>query len=301
MINSNVHSENLFGEVLSKSKDVAQLAKMRLSLLVVFSSLMGYLYACAFDVAVLPMLGLVLGGFFVTAASNTFNQLYERRTDALMKRTEDRPIAAGRMTTSEGVFWAMSFAVSGIFLLNEMTNELTALFATFSLILYAFLYTPLKRLSRLSVYVGAVPGAMPFLLGWVAFNGTFTFEAGLLFLIQFLWQLPHTWSIAWLLKGDYSKVGIKMMPTNWKNPTTDASVTLLTSVLLLIACMLPVYYGFVGLFGAFAALLFGLYFCYRSLGLLIKQDMSAAKSVLMASILFLPLMQIGFVIDKMIP
>jgi len=300
MIKQQTYYFNISVSLAAKAKDIAQLVKMRLSLLVVFSSAMGYLYASQLAVNATELLGLIVGGFLITGASNAFNQVYEKRTDAIMKRTENRPIASGKMSALEGAIWGVFMGVIGIISLIEFTNELCALFATFSLILYAFLYTPFKRISRISVYIGAIPGAMPFLLGWVAFTGVFNLEAGLLFLIQFVWQLPHTWSIAWLLKEDYKKVGIKMMPTNWIKPKIDAFVTLFASVLLLFCCLLPFIAGYINYIGLLTTLILGAYFIFKSWKLYKTCNLKDAKSVLMGSIVFLPLVQIGYVIDKIV-
>lgn len=301
MINSSkAYHLNIQEVIASRLTDLAQLVKMRLSLLVVFSSGMGYLYASSMEIKALELIALLVGGFLITGASNAFNQVYEKRIDAIMKRTESRPIASERMSSREGAIWGLLMGGIGVVTLIEFTNELCAMFATLSMILYAFLYTPLKRVSRISVYVGAIPGAMPFLLGYVACTGEFNFEAGLLFLIQFIWQLPHTWSIAWLLKGDYQKVGIKMMPTNWTKPKTDAVITMASALVLLGACLLPFAYGYVGYIGLSTTMILGTYFIYKTWTLVKNIDQVSAKSVLMGSILFLPLVQIGYVIDKII-
>jgi len=300
MLNQNTYNLNQVELVSAKLADLAQLVKMRLTLLVVFSSAMGYLYASELAINPIQIIALLVGGFLITGSSNALNQVYEKRIDSIMKRTENRPVASGRMSATEGAIWGMLMGAVGVIILIEFTNELCAMFATLSLILYAFLYTPLKRISRISVYVGAIPGAMPFLLGWVAFTAQFNLEAGLLFLIQFIWQLPHTWSIAWLLKSDYQKVGIQMMPTNWKNPKLDAFITLLSAVVLLAACIVPFVFGFIGVIGLVITMTLGIYFIFKTWNLFKTCEMSQAKAVLIGSILFLPLVQIGYVIDKIV-
>ena len=184
--------------------DVVKLTKVRLTSSVVFSAIAGYFIA-ANQLNTLLLIYLVLGGFFVVAASNGFNQLIEKDYDKLMQRTADRPLPTKRMSSSE-VFWiSFLMAVLGIFLLYKI-NFLTGFFGTLSIFLYVLIYTPLKRVSPISVFVGAFPGAIPFMLGWVAATNDFDIEPGILFAIQFIWQFPHFWAIAWVTHEDYLKV-----------------------------------------------------------------------------------------------
>lgn len=197
------------------------LVKMRLSLVVVFSSLMGYLIAAGSEIRWEHMLYLALGGFLVTASANTLNQVLEREYDQYMVRTSTRPLAASRMKVSEAVLFAGLSCLAGIIML-ALLNPLTAMLGMLSLIIYAFIYTPLKRYSTLAVAVGAIPGALPVLIGFAAFDNKLTFVAFALFVIQFLWQFPHFWSIGFLSFDDYKKAGYKLLPE--QNGTIDRSV-----------------------------------------------------------------------------
>lgn len=290
-----------FKEMLrERFAEYAQLVKMRLTLLVVFSSAMGYVYASGATIEPLGLFGLILGGFMITGAANTFNQVYEREIDQLMVRTANRPIASGRVSLVEGILFGVLMTVVGTWALHEFTNILCTAFGLASLVIYAFIYTPLKRVGNISVYIGAIPGAMPFILGYVAFMGDFTFEAGLLFFIQFIWQLPHTWSIAWLLNKDYSKAGIKMLPLGQKVNKANSVFNLFFVLLLVPVALLPVFYGFTSWITIGSVAIGSILFVLASFGLVRENSIPKAKKVLFASILFLPLVQIGMVLDKLI-
>lgn len=286
--------------VSDRASEYAALVKMRLSLLVVFSSLMGYVYASGSAIQLSSLVGLLIGGFFVTGAANTFNQLIEKDIDRLMVRTASRPLSSGRMSLLEGIFIGVLMVALGVWTLNEFTNVACMAFGLASLVIYSFIYTPLKRMGTLSVYIGAIPGAMPFILGWMAFKGDFTFEAGLLFLIQFVWQLPHTWSIAWLLNKDYSKVGIKMLPYRQNKTFINGMICFISAVILVPVALLPFYYGFTSWISLVAVILTGGVFVFNAFNLMMKREDKNAKKVLFASIVFLPVVQIAMVLDKLI-
>ena len=197
----------------SRIKDLALLVKFRLASLVVFSAVMSYLIAAGDGFSWQAILALGLGGFLVTGAANSLNQVLEKDYDKLMTRTALRPLAAGRMQSSTAVLIAGISSVAGILLLS-LFNPLTAMLGMLSLLLYSFVYTPLKRFSPLAVWVGAIPGALPCMIGVVAFEGEITFLAIVLFFIQFLWQFPHFWAIAWLADEDYKRAGFQLLPTN---------------------------------------------------------------------------------------
>ena len=207
--------------------EVGLLVKFRLTLTVVFSSVIAYVIAATGSVELIPLIMLGLGGFLVTAAANAFNQVLEREYDKQMERTAGRPLAAGRMQISEAVVLAGLMCLFGIVILG-LFNPLTAFLGMISLIMYAFIYTPLKRYSTLAVAVGAIPGALPAMIGCVAFEGTISWLAIILFGIQFLWQFPHFWSIGWLSFDQYQRAGFKLVPM--KNGLIDPNLGLNSSI-----------------------------------------------------------------------
>jgi protoheme IX farnesyltransferase len=211
-ISSNSIPEKLnFSTVFS---DFKQLTKVGLSLSVVFSSVAGYLLAVD-KIDILTILMLAIGGYLMVGASNAFNQIIEKDTDALMKRTKNRPLPTGRMHVSMAMVIAISFTILGLTILYNI-NPKSALFGAISIFLYTSVYTPLKSVTPLAVFVGAIPGAIPFMLGWVAATNHFSIEPGTLFLIQFFWQFPHFWAIAWLQFDEYKKAGFNLMPMGQK-------------------------------------------------------------------------------------
>ncbi|MBJ10467.1 MAG: protoheme IX farnesyltransferase [Flavobacteriales bacterium] len=278
--------------------DVVKLTKVRLTSSVVFSAIAGYFIA-ANQLNTLLLIYLVLGGFFVVAASNGFNQLIEKDYDKLMQRTADRPLPTKRMSSSE-VFWiSFLMALLGIFLLYKI-NFLTGFFGTLSIFLYVLIYTPLKRVSPISVFVGAFPGAIPFMLGWVAATNDFDIEPGILFAIQFIWQFPHFWAIAWVCNDDYEKAGFIMLPgkkdksTAWKN--------VVYTFFLIPLSVLPVF-GITGnlqlsLIAAIFVLIAGIWFFSIALNLYKKLTDESAKKLMFASFIYLPSVQLIFVLDK---
>lgn len=287
----------------NKIKDYSQLAKLRLSSTVVFSALVGYLLAVD-EVDFKILLMLLVGGFMVVASSNGFNQVYERNTDKLMDRTKERPMPAGRMATSEGLLFSSILGLIGMVILYYI-NPKSAMFGAAALVLYAAVYTPLKTVSPIAVFVGAFPGAIPFMLGWVAATDQFGIEAGTLFAIQFLWQFPHFWAIAWLLDEDYKKAGIRMLPSGLKDKRS-AFQAMLYTIWLIPVSILPLVFPYVGIesklllspIGAILILLMGI-FLYRKSALLLKNcDQTSAKKLMFGSLIYLPVVQIIYVLDK---
>ena len=218
-------------------RDFKQLTKVGLSLSVVFSSLAGYLLA-AEEIKALTLILLAIGGYLMVGASNAFNQIIEKDTDALMKRTMNRPLPTGRMHVSMAMVIAVSFTILGIAILYSI-NPKSALFGAISIFLYTSVYTPLKPITPLAVFVGAIPGAIPFMLGWVAATNTFSIEPGILFLIQFFWQFPHFWAIAWLQFDEYKKAGFNLMPMGKKNKKAVIQIIIYTSCLIIVS-IIPV-------------------------------------------------------------
>jgi protoheme IX farnesyltransferase len=282
-------------------RDFAEITKVRLSVSVVFSSVAGYLLGTpAIDFKVLLM--LALGGYFMVGASNAYNQIIERDLDALMDRTKNRPIPAGRMSVQTAFIIATLFTVLGIGTLYVI-NPKTALFGAISIFMYVSLYTPLKTKTPLSVFVGAFPGAIPFMLGWVAATNDFGIEAGTLFMIQFFWQFPHFWAIGWFLYDDYKKGGFYMLPNGKRDKGTATQVVLYT--LWTVLCSLIPALGITGLFylSPVAAVIIGLlgvWFLLAAIKLYRKQDAKTAKRLMLTSVSYITLLQIIYVVDKFI-
>ena len=229
---------NLTVKPTSLISDFKEITKMRLSLSVVFSSIAGYLLG-ADVVSVYHILLLSLGGYFMVGASNAFNQIIERDLDALMDRTKFRPIPAGRMSVNSAFLLASLFTIFGIIILY-IINPQTAMFGAISIFLYTSAYTPLKTKTPLAVFVGAIPGAIPFMLGWVAATNDFGIEPGTLFMLQFFWQFPHFWAIGWFLHDDYQKAGFNMLPTGKQDKAT-ATQTIMYTVWTIIVSIAPVF------------------------------------------------------------
>ncbi|MEE2723550.1 MAG: heme o synthase [Bacteroidota bacterium] len=281
--------------------DFFQLTKLRLSISVVFSSLAGYLLASD-KLETQVLLGLFFGGFAMVGASNAFNQLIEKNKDSLMIRTQNRPLPSGRMSNIVAATIATVLAVFGILILQYI-NFKTALFGALSIFLYTCVYTPLKSVTSLSVFVGAFPGAIPFMLGWVAATGSFGIEPGILFMIQFFWQFPHFWAIGWMVDEDYKNAGFKMLPTGRPNKTT-AFLIVFYSLWTIIISILPYtkYSGDLNLstHAAFALITIGGCFLYFALKLMQQKTKKAARNLMYASIVYISFLQLIYVFDKWI-
>ena len=281
--------------------DFFQLTKLRLSTSVVFSSLAGYLLASD-KLETQVLLGLFFGGFAMVGASNAFNQLIEKNKDSLMIRTQNRPLPSGRMSNIVAAAIATVLAVFGILILQYI-NFKTALFGALSIFLYTCVYTPLKSVTSLSVFVGAFPGAIPFMLGWVAATGSFGIEPGILFMIQFFWQFPHFWAIGWMVDEDYKNAGFKMLPTGRPNKTT-AFLIVFYSLWTIIISILPYtkYSGDLNLstHAAFALITIGGCFLYFALKLMQQKTKKAARNLMYASIVYISFLQLIYVFDKWI-
>jgi len=279
--------------------DFLQLTKFKLSLSVVFSSLIAYLLGAeTVDFATLGL--LFLGGYFMVGASNAYNQIIERDLDKKMDRTKNRPMPTGRLSKEKAFVIATIFAVSGITILYTI-NEKSALFGAISIFLYVSAYTPLKTITPLSIFVGAIPGAIPFMLGWVAATDHFGIEAGVLFLIQFVWQFPHFWALAWFLDEDYSRAGFKLLPTGKKDAGSLRQI-ILYSVSLILVSIIPAF-GLTGnlkltIFGAVIIALLGFGVLYFALKLNRDKSNKTAKQLMLASVSYLTLMQLMLIIDK---
>ena len=288
----NIKQVSLFSQTLI-------LIKYRLSLSVVLSSVCSYLIA--FDIfSLITFSLLVIGGFFVVGASNGFNQVIERRRDALMIRTSSRPIPSGVMTVNKALVICITLAMLGLSMLY-LINFRTALFGLVSMIIYLGLYTPLKTLTPLSVFFGAIPGAIPFMLGWVAVTNRFSIETGILFMIQFFWQFPHFWAIGWVSHDDYKNAGFKMLPSGKRDNATAFQIVFY-SIWMIIVSSLP-YFNFtgklsIGTYSLILILISGLIMLYQALKLMRYKDKQNAIRLMYVSIFYLSFIQIIFVVDK---
>ena len=299
MISSTLETEIQSNPVKEIFINFFELTKARLAISVVFSSVVGYLIASdSFDFS--TVLLLALGGYCMVGASNSFNQIIEKDIDKLMERTKNRPIPSGKMSVNTAFIISIILSLIGVIVLYKI-NPKTALFGSISIFIYTCLYTPLKTITPLTVFVGAIPGAIPFMLGWVAATNDFGIEAGTLFMIQFFWQFPHFWALGWMLHDDYSKAGINMLPTRNKDKSTALQVVLYT-IWMIVISIFPVS-GLTGdlrlsVVSAFVVLVLGLGMLYFAINLYIKMSTSAAKKVFTSSIVYLTLLQITYLIDK---
>lgn len=281
-----------------KVTDYNQLIKTRLSFLVVLSAALTYgTAAYSSTVNWTDLLVLVLGGFLVTGSANGLNQVIEKNFDKLMVRTANRPVATNRMSITEAGLASALMGMAGVLLIGSYLNQLTGILALISLLLYAFIYTPMKRVSPISVFIGAFPGALPVLLGYTAFSNQITYEALILFGVQFFWQFPHFWSIAWILDDDYKRAGFKMLPTYAKDKKS-ALITLAFTVCLLPIGLMPTFEGFTGVVSGIIAILGGLMLTYFAFKLYKTCENKDAKRLMFASFLYLPLVQLAYLIDK---
>ena len=279
--------------------DFKEITKARLSISVVFSAIAGYLLGAP-EVHWLPILLLAFGGYCMVGASNAYNQVIEKDLDALMNRTKNRPIPAGRMSVNQALVIAVVLTIIGLVCLYIL-NPKTAMFGAISIFLYTSAYTPLKTMTPLSVFVGAIPGAIPFMLGWVAATNDFGIEPGTLFMIQFFWQFPHFWALGWMLDDDYKKGGFKMLPTGKKDKGTALQIIMYTIWMILIS-IVPVF-GFTGKLelsipAAIIVFILGLVMLFFAFKLYEKRDNPAAKKLMLASVSYITLMPIVYVIDK---
>ncbi|MEZ4855548.1 MAG: heme o synthase [Gelidibacter sp.] len=281
--------------------DFKEITKMGLSLSVVFSSMAGYLLG-AETVSFYTLILLAFGGYFMVGASNAYNQIIERDLDALMDRTKNRPIPAGRMSVNTAFTIAIVFTILGIASLY-IINPKTAMYGAISIFLYTSVYTPLKTKTPLAVFVGALPGAIPFMLGWVAARNEFGIEPGTLFAIQFFWQFPHFWAIGWFLFDDYKKGGFFMLPTGKRDKGTARQIIMYTIWTVLVS-IIPVF-GVTGdlklsIVAAILVFTLGLVMVYYAFELFKKKTSQAAKQLMLASVAYITLLQIVYVADKFI-
>lgn len=290
-------SLSINGVVREKAKALFELLKFRLAALVAFSGAFGYSLA-------ISKIDWVFFGLFcvasigITGAANIINQIIEKDLDKLMERTKNRPLPSGRLTVQEATVWALILGITSLFIFTYFFNVTTALLAALSLVLYGFVYTPLKRVGPIAVFVGAFPGAFPPMIGWIAATNHFGLEPGILFAIQFFWQFPHFWAIAWVLDEDYKRAGFRLLPSQGgKDLNTTLQIMIWTLFLLPIG-WLPFKLGMTGINSAFVATLFGVLFLAQTFHLMRKCTDKTALQLMFGSFIYLPIVQIAFLIDK---
>ena len=291
---SKTNTISLIGQ---KTRDYYVLVKFRLTLLVVFTAAIGFALGAGSAFSWIDLAILCLGGFLLTGASNALNQVIERDSDRLMNRTENRPLAAGRMEVTEGVLAAGLMSVGGVLLLASF-NPIAALLGVVSLLSYAFVYTPMKKVHNIAVLIGAFPGALPPLIGWVAATGSIGPEAVALFGIQFMWQMPHFWSIAWVSAEDYAKGGYFLLPSAGGKNKESAMQCLIYALLLIPVSLFPYFLGITGLISAIIVGAAGLWFAWKAYKLYTLCDDKSAKGLMFASFLYLPVVLIALLADK---
>lgn len=284
---------------IEKLRSFFELLKFKLTLLVIFSAGFGFVMASSKPFNFEKLFFLLIGGFCLTGAANILNQVFEKDLDILMARTQNRPLPSNRITVNEALSFSLILATIGFLLLISRVNVYSAFLTLISLILYAFCYTPMKRVSPFAVLVGAFPGAMPPLIGWVACSNQISLEALSIFSLQFIWQFPHFWAIAWVLDDDYKKAGFRLLPsTGGRNKNTAFQIMTYTLFLIPIG-ILPAQFGVVGLNSAIITTVCGILFLLQTFYLLKQGSNKAAKSIMFGSFIYLPIVQITFMIDKL--
>ncbi|MBS1557470.1 MAG: protoheme IX farnesyltransferase [Bacteroidetes bacterium] len=284
--------------LLLKAKAYVELLKMRLSLLVAFSCAFGYGLATHGHVNWLTLFMLTLGGFMLSGGSVCINQIIEKDFDKVMTRTMNRPLPTGRVSVKEAIVFAAVCIVSSLLILFVFTNPLTVILSFVSMVLYSFVYTPLKRVGPVAVFVGAVPGALPPLLGWIAATGAISHEAMIIFGIQFVWQFPHFWAIAWVADDDYKKAGFKLLPSGGGKDLNTAIQIMIYTMFLIPLGLLPTRFGLTGINSAIVATVCGVAFFAQTFSLMKTGTRKSALRTMFGSFLYLPIVQIAYLLDK---
>jgi len=274
--------------------------KFTLSFTVVFTCVICYMLApkvMAYDWSMIFL--LTFAGLCITGSANAINQAVEKDTDAKMKRTASRPVASGRMSQATAYTFAVITGILGVAIMWQFFNISSALLSAFSLFLYAFVYTPLKKINSIAVLVGAFPGALPCLIGWVAGNDDFAYAGWVLFLIQFLWQFPHFWAIAWVSHADYSSVGFKLLPAD-KGPTKFTALqSIMYAVLMIPFGFLPYYLGLTGQISMWILLVANIFMVVQCVRLYQNMGVPAARRVMFSSYIYLPIVYLALLADKL--
>ena len=297
MITKEINIEPL--QMKARIGSYVQLLKLRLTLLVVFSAAITFAYAAKGQLKWTELLLMILGGVLTTGSANSLNQIIEKDTDKLMHRTQNRPMPTYKLSTAEALTFAISIGVAGIFILTYYFNLITGILGLFSIISYAFIYTPLKLKSTFAVFVGAIAGAMPPLLGYVAYTNQFGFEPGIMFAIQFIWQFPHFWAIAWVLDEDYRRANIFLLPSKEGRGKSSALQIMLFTLVLIPVSLLPIKFGMAGTTLGIISVLAGLAFFMQSVKLYKECSVKAARELMFGSFIYLPVVQIILLIDKL--
>jgi len=280
-------------------RDYVELIKLRLTLLVVFSSGAGYLFGITEPIVWTHFGLLLLSGFLITGSANGINQILERDLDKLMSRTENRPVATGRLQVWEATFIVAIMGIVGVGILSVFMNSIAALLGLFSLLSYAFVYTPMKRVTSFAVLAGAFPGAMPTIIGYVAITGNIDLACIALFMIQFIWQFPHFWSLAWLLDDDYKKAGFQLLPLEGLKNKRSAFVVFISALLLIPFSIFPIAFGIISMLSGLAILVASILFLYLAYKVFTDCNATAAKRLMLGSIAYLPFVQILLVLGRL--
>tara|TARA_B100000959_G_C14977655_1_gene622194 strand:+ start:2100 stop:2996 length:897 start_codon:yes stop_codon:yes gene_type:complete len=284
-------------KIMSILKVIFELTKFRLSFLVSFSAVVGYILASDI-INLVDLLSLVISGYFITASSVINNQILEIDFDKIMGRTNKRPLPTKRITVRSALIASICFAVIGLLIMTFWFNPLAALISLSSLLIYSFIYTPLKRYGPIAVFVGAIPGALPPLIGWVAFSGVISIEAIIIFSIQFIWQFPHFWAIAWVYHDDYKKVGFKLLPGRGeKNFNTALNIMTYTMFLIPLG-LLPTLFGITGVVSGTIAVICAILFLTQTFKLFKDYSRASALRIMFGSFVYLPIVQISYILDK---
>lgn len=281
---------------LEKLKSYAALFKLKITVFVVISAIFGY-FIGATEFSFVSVLLLAVGGLFITSSANAFNQIIERNHDLLMERTKNRPLPQQKLSVNETLIVSFLLGISGVLILGLLLNPLSGILGLLAIFMYVAVYTPLKRVSTFGVFVGAFPGAFPPMLGWVAATGSFSLEAGILFFIQFVWQFPHFWAIAWRLHKDYNQAGFKMLPFNTKN-RTSAVIILLSSIALFTSSFLPEFFGITSRIATIGLFVLSFLMVIPSIKLAQTLDDKYALRIMLLSYLYLIFSLFFILIDK---
>ncbi|UJP66852.1 heme o synthase [Mongoliitalea daihaiensis] len=295
----NIPGDAFLDLISFRMKAYADLVKLRLSALVTFSAAFGYILGdSGVNFSWFNFLGLIIGGLLISGASGAANEIWEKDFDKLMKRTQNRPLPLNLISMKEAYWFTSVIAVLGILILWVFTNPLTTALGVLSMVLYVFVYTPLKRVGPIAVFVGAIPGAMPPLLGWTAATGMISHEALIIFGIQFIWQFPHFWAIAWVGDDDYKRAGFKLLPSGGKKDLNTAIQIMIYTLFLLPLGLLPTYFGLTGINSGIVATLCGVLFLGQTFSLMRDCSRKSALRIMFGSFLYLPIVQIAYLLDK---
>ncbi len=287
----------VFQKILMSIKLFFELIKFRLSFLVTFSAVFGFLLSSNY-INYFSLFILIISGFFITGSSIINNQIIEKDSDKLMNRTKNRPLPTNKISSRNALFISLALSITGLILMVLFLNKLTALLSFFSLIIYTFLYTPLKKVGPIAVFVGAIPGALPPLIGWAASTNDISLEALIIFSIQFIWQFPHFWAIAWVSDDDYKRAGFKLLPNNGKKNFSNA-VNIMTYTMFLIPLgLLPTIFGITGLTSGVVAVVCAILFLIQTLRLIKDYSKTSALRIMFGSFIYLPVVQLTYIFDK---